>query len=152
MPRLEDDAEVEVKLDSAAGMLQQAIPAILRRGLFEAPGARIVAVVEFASTSYTGHASNEDKDPQVKMRVKLAEVAIDGDQMRLLREVMRAMYRKRKIDGTFDEMGPAAYDLDSAVGMLLAEHPTEGEFEAHTAREEAERQRHGRRSRIEQQG
>ncbi|MET9729267.1 hypothetical protein ABZZ79_00950 [Streptomyces sp. NPDC006458] len=146
MPRLEDDAEVEVKLDSAAGMLQQAIPAILRRGLFEAPGARIVAVVEFASTSYTGHAANEDKDPQVKMRVKLAEVAVDGDQMRLLREVMRAMYRKRKIDGTLDEMGPAAYDLDTAVELLLAEHPTEGEFEAHEARERAAK----RGSRVEQ--
>jgi hypothetical protein len=146
MPRLEDDAEVEVKLDSAAGMLQQAIPAILRRGLFEAPGARIVAVVEFASTSYTGHAANEDKDPQVKMRVKLAEVAVDGDQMRLLREVMRAMYRKRKIDGTLDEMGPAAYDLDTAVELLLAEHPTEGEFEAHEASERAAK----RGSRVEQ--
>lgn len=149
MPKLDQDAEVEVKLDSAAGMLQQAIPAILRRGLFEAPGARIVAVVEFASTSYTGHAANEDKDPQVKMRVKLAEVAVDGDQMRLLREVMRAMYRKRKIDGTFDEMGPAAYDLDTAVGMLLAEHPTEGEFEAH---EEAKRATKQGRGRVESVG
>lgn len=149
MPRLDEDAEVEIKLDSAAGMLQQAIPAILRRGLFEAPGARIVAVVEFASTSYTGHAANEDKDPQVKMRVKLAEVAVDGDQMRLLREVMRAMYRKRKIDGTFDEMGPAAYDLDTAVGMLLAEHPTESELTAH---EDAEREKKHRAGRIEHHG
>ena len=150
MPRLDDDAEVEVKLDSAAAMLQQAIPAILRRGLFEAPGARIVAVVEFASTSYTGHAANEDKDPQVKMRVKLAEVAVDGDQMRLLREVMRAMYRQRKMNGTLDEIGPGSQDVDAMVDRLLAAHPTEGEFEAHQQREAAAKR--GRGGRVEQFG
>jgi hypothetical protein len=150
MPKLDDDAEVEVKLDSAAAMLQQAIPAILRRGLFEAPGARIVAVVELASTTYTGHAAGEDKDPQVKLRVKLAEVAVDGDQMRQLREVMRAMYRKRKMDGTLDEIGPGAHDIDAAVELLLAEHPSEVEFEAHQERERAAKERRG--SRVEQYG
>ncbi|MFD3714297.1 hypothetical protein [Streptomyces sp. NPDC058677] len=139
MPRLNEDAEVEVKLDSAAAMLQQAIPAILRRGLFEAPGARIVAVVEFASTTYTGHAVDEDKDPQVKLRVKLAEVATEGDQMRLLREVMRAMYRQRKMNGTLDEIGPGSQDVDAAVELLLAEHPTEVEFEVHEERKRAQR-------------
>lgn len=148
MPKLNEDAEVEVKLDSAAAMLQQSIPAILRRGLFEAPGARIVAVVEFASTTYTGHAADEDKDPQVKLRVKLAEVAVEGDQIRQVREVMRAMHRKRKIDGTFDEMGPAAHDLDTAVELLLAEHPTEVEYEVHQARERAAK----RGGRVERHG
>jgi hypothetical protein len=144
MPKLDEDAEVEVKLDSGAAMLQQAIPAILRRGLFEAPGARIVAVVEFASTMYTGHASGEDKDPQVKLRIKLAEVATEGDQIRQLREVMRAMYRQRKMNGTLDELGPGSHDVDAAVELLLAEHPTEGEFEAHEARERAAKSGHGR--------
>ncbi|WP_405991067.1 hypothetical protein [Streptomyces sp. NBC_00986] len=144
MPRLDEDAEVEVKLDGAAGMLQQAIPAILRRGLFEAPGARIVAVVEFASTTYTGHAVGEDKDPQVKLRVKLAEVAVEGDQIRRLREVMRAMYRQRKMNGTLDEIGPGSQDVDAAVELLLAEHPTEGEFEAHEERERARKRSGGR--------
>ncbi|MFG2468693.1 hypothetical protein ACGFXB_25005 [Streptomyces canus] len=144
MPRLDEDAEVEVKLDSGAAMLQQAIPAILRPGLFEAPGARIVAVVEFASTMYTGHASGEDKDPQVKLRIKLAEVATEGDQIRLLREVMRAMYRQRKMNGTLDELGPGSHDVDAAVELLLAEHPTEGEFEAHEAQQRAVKQGHGR--------
>ena len=144
MPKLDEDAEVEVKLDGAAGMLQQAIPAILRRGLFEAPGARIVAVVEFASTTYTGHAAGEDKDPQVKLRVKLAEVATEGDQMRQLREVMRAMYRQRKMNGTLDEIGPGAADLDGVVAELLAAHPTEGEFEVHEERERARKRSGGR--------
>lgn len=150
MPRLDEDAEVEVKLDSAAAMLQGAIPAILRRGLFEAPGARIVAIVEFASTTYTGHASGEDKDPQVKLRVKLAEVATEGDQIRLLREVMRAMYRERKMNGTLDEIGPGAPDVEGVVAELLAAHPTEGEFEAHEERKRTETQRRG--SRAEQYG
>jgi hypothetical protein len=144
MPKLDEDAEVEVKLDGAAGMLQQAIPAILRRGLFESPGARIVAVVEFASTTYTGHAAGEDKDPQVKLRVKLAEVATEGDQMRQLREVMRAMYRQRKMNGTLDEIGPGAADLDGVVAELLAAHPTEDEFEVHEERERARKRSGGR--------
>jgi hypothetical protein len=139
MPRLNEDAEVEVKLDSAAAMLQQAIPAILRRGLFESPGARIVAVVEFASTTYTGHAADEDKDPQVKLRVKLAEVATEGDQIRLLREVQRAMYRQRKMNGTLDEIGPGSQDVEATVAELLAVQPTEGEFEAHEERKRAQR-------------
>ncbi|RRQ79376.1 hypothetical protein CQW39_09520 [Streptomyces griseofuscus] len=150
MPRLEEDAEVEIKLDGAAGMLQQAIPAILRRGLFEAPGARIVAVVEFASTTYTGHAAGEDKDPQVKLRVKLAEVATEGDQIRLLREVMRAMYRQRKMNGTLDEIGPGSRDVDAAVELLLAEHPTVGEFNAYEERERVAKQ--GRGGRVESLG
>ncbi|MGA5489595.1 hypothetical protein ACPCK1_17785 [Streptomyces pseudogriseolus] len=148
MPKLDEDAEVEVKLDSAAAMLQGAIPAILRRGLFEAPGARVVAVVEFASTMYTGHAAGEDKDPQVKLRIKLAEVATEGDQIRMLREVMRAMYRQRKMNGTLDEIGPGAADLDGVVAELLAAHPTEGEFEAHEARQRAAK----RGGRVEQFG
>jgi hypothetical protein len=149
MPKLDDDAEVEVKLDGAAAMLQQAIPAILRRGLFEAPGARIVAVVEFASTMYTGHARDEDKDPQVKLRIKLAEVAADGDRIRLLREVMRAMYRERKMNGTLDEIGPGSQDVEATVAELLAAHPTEIEFEAHEERKRAEQQSR-RGSRVEQ--
>jgi hypothetical protein len=150
MPKLDEDAEVEVKLDSGAASLEGAIPAILRRGLFEAPGARIVAVVEFASTQYTGHAAGEDKSPQVKLRIKLAEVATEGDQIRLLREVMRAMYRQRKMNGTLDEIGPGSQDVDATVAALLAEHPSEGEFEAHEERERAKQQRRG--GRVEQFG
>ncbi|MFI9600363.1 hypothetical protein ACIHCX_10860 [Streptomyces sp. NPDC052043] len=151
MPKLENDAEVEVKLDSAAGMLQQAIPALLRRGLFEAPGSRIVAVVEFASTTYTGHAAGEDKDPQVKLRVKLAEVAADNDQIRQVREVMRAMMRRRKMHGTLDELGPGTRDVEAMIADLLADHPTEGEFEAHQERER-ERKRAANGGRVEQYG
>ncbi|MFD9282761.1 hypothetical protein ACFWD7_36805 [Streptomyces mirabilis] len=150
MPKLDKDAEVEVKLDGAAAMLQQAIPAILRRGLFEAPGARIVAVVEFVSTTYTGHAKGEDKDPQVKLRVKLAEVATEGDQIRQLREVMRAMYRQRKMNGTLDEIGPGSQDVDAMVDRLLAAHPTEEEFEVHEDRKRAAQERRG--GRVEQFG
>ncbi|MFF7171125.1 hypothetical protein [Streptomyces pseudovenezuelae] len=147
MPKLPEDSEVEVKLDSGAAMLEQAIPAILRRGLFEAPGARIVAVVEFASTMYTGHAAGEDKSPQVKLRIKLAEVATEGDQIRQLREVMRAMYRQRKMNGTLDEVGNVP-DLDSLVDDLLAAHPTETEYKVHEERERAARSGHGRVERF----
>lgn len=147
MPKLDKDAEVEVKLDSAAAMLQQAIPAALRRGLFEAPGSRIVAVVEFASTTYTGHAADEDKNPQVKLRIKLAEVATDSEQVRQVREVMRAMMRRRKMNGTLDELGPGTHNVEAVVAELLATHPTEAEYEQYEERKRAET-----RGRVEQYG
>ncbi|SFK74659.1 hypothetical protein [Streptomyces pini] len=150
MPKLDKDADVEVKLDPEAAMLHQAIPDELRRGLFEAPGSRVVAVVELASTSYTGHAAGEDKAPQVKLRVTLAEVATDAEQIQQLREVQRAMMRRRRMQDTLDELGPGSHDAERAVAELLAHHPTEGEFEAH----QEQQQRRSRRGgvRVEQRG
>ena len=134
MPRINKDAEVEVKLDSTAAMLQEALSADKRRGLFEHPGMCVIAIVELTSKSYTGHAEGEDKDPQVKLRLTLAEVAQDEAQAEQVLQVMRAMMRKRKMDQTLDELGPGAHDAELAVADALAAHPSEAEYDAHKRR------------------
>lgn len=147
MPKIDKDADVEVKLDSGAAFLQSAISEGQRRGLFEYPGTSVVAIVEFTSKSYTGHAEGEEKSPQVKLRVTLAEVAQDTEQAQMIAEVMRAMMRRRKMDGTLDELGPGSRDVEGAVAEALGNMPTESEFEAHQ-----DRKRAGRRDRVEYDG
>lgn len=148
MPKLDKDAVVEVKLDGAAGQLQESLTEEQRRGLFEHPGMRVIAIVELGSVTYTGHADSEDKPAQVKLRVKLAEAAQDHEQAQLVLEVMRAMMRRRKMQDTLDELGPGTHDAERAVADALAAHPSEGEYEGHLER--ADRKRRG--SRVEQHG
>lgn len=143
MPKLDEDAEVEIKLDSAAGLLQGSLTDEQRRGLFEHPGTAVVAVVEFASVTYTGHADGEEKPPQVKVRVRGAEAARDEQQAAQLRDIARGMYRRRKMDSTLDELGPGPRDAERAVAEAMATMPTETEFRAHQERE-AHRQRRNR--------
>lgn len=145
MPKIDKDATVEVKLDTAAGLLEQSLTEEQRRGLFEHPGMRVIAIVELASVTYTGHADSEDKPPQVKLRIKLAEAAQDHEQAEQVLQVARAMMRRRKMRDTLDELGPGTHDAERAVAEALAQHPTETEFEVHNRRK-----RHG--SRIEQHG
>jgi hypothetical protein len=147
MPKLDKDAAVEVKLDSAAAALEAALTEEQRRGLFEHPGLSVLVIAELRSVTYTGHADTEDKPAQVKLRVGLVEAARDEEQQRLVAEVMRAMYRRRKMNDTLDEVGPGGTVVEDAVAAALAHHPTETEFEAH---EERARRRRG--VRIEQHG
>ncbi|AQW55256.1 hypothetical protein ACIQPP_05400 [Streptomyces violaceusniger] len=141
---LDPDRLPEVKVDSNAGWLQQALTPEQRRGLWQHPGTRVVGVVEFTSTSFTGHAEGEDKDPQVKVRITVAEVAQDNEQTRLVAEVMRAMMRRRKMNQTLDELGPGERDVEAAVAEALGSMPTEPEYEAHE-----ERRRNSRRGGVE---
>ncbi|MFF3190517.1 hypothetical protein [Streptomyces misionensis] len=145
MPRLDKDAAVEVKLDSAAAMLEASLTEEQRRGLFEHPGMCVLVIAELRSVTYTGHAKDEDKSPQVKLRMTLVEAARDDDQTRQITEVMRAMWRRRQMDNTLDEIGPGGTVVEDAVAAALAAHPTETEYEAH----EQMKQRR-RRSRVEQ--
>lgn len=144
MPKLHKDAEVEIKLDGAAGPLEGSMTQPQRRGLFEYPGTSVFAVVELTSKAYTGHADGEDKPPQVKVRVTIAEVAQDNDQAQMIAEVMRAMMRRRKINGTLDELGNGSRDVEAAVSEALGNMPTETEFEVH------QEQKRARRGRVEQ--
>ncbi|RPK76386.1 hypothetical protein EES45_23120 [Streptomyces sp. ADI97-07] len=147
MPKIDKDADVELKLDGAAGALQGTTTQPQRRGLFEYPGTSVFAVVELTSKAYTGHADGEDKDPQVKIRVTLAEVAQDDEQAQMVAEVMRAMMRHRKMNGTLDELGPGSRDVAAAVSEALGNMPTEREFEVYQ-----ERKRSTRRDRVEHEG
>jgi hypothetical protein len=131
MPKLSKDEVPEIKLDAGAAFIESALTDEQRRGLFERPGSRVLAIVELTSKSYTGHAEGEDKDPQVKLRVTLAEAGRDDDQTRSLLEVMRAMMRRRKMDQTLDELGPGTRDAEQVVADVLSEYPTEGEYQAH---------------------
>ncbi|MFI7010014.1 hypothetical protein [Streptomyces sp. NPDC050145] len=145
MPKIDKNADVEVKVDSGSAFLHAALSAEQRRGLFERPGTSVFAIVQLRSTSYTGHAEGEEKDPQVKLRVTLAEVAQDERQAQLVAEVMRAMMRRRKMDQTLDELGPGTVDAENAVAEALAAHPTEVEYQAHLDSKRAG-------SRVEQYG
>ncbi|MFF9088610.1 hypothetical protein ACF1BE_19700 [Streptomyces sp. NPDC014991] len=147
MPKLDKDAAVEVKLDSAAAMLEASLTEEQRRGLFEHPGMCVVVIAELTSVTYTGHAKNEDKPAQVKLRMTLVEAARDDEQTRQVLEVMRAMWRRREMDNTLDEIGPGGTVVEDAVAEALAHHPTEPEYEAH---QEMKRRRRG--TRVEQFG
>jgi hypothetical protein len=137
MPKLDKDADVELKLDSAAGALQGSATQPQRRGLFEYPGTSVFAVVELTSKAYTGHADGEEKPPQVKLRVTIAEVAQDDEQAGMIAEVMRAMMRRRKMDGTLDELGSGSRDVEAAVSEALGNMPTETDYDAWQERKRA---------------
>ncbi|MCT9139046.1 hypothetical protein [Streptomyces violarus] len=147
MPRLDKDAAVEVKLDGAAAVLESALTEEQRRGLFEHPGMCVLVIAELTSVTYTGHASTEDKSPQVKLRMTIAEAAHDTEQQELVAEVMRAMMRRRKMRDTLDELGPGTTVVEEAVAEALAGHPTETEYKVH---EQRKRSRRG--SRVEHFG
>ncbi|WP_329032220.1 hypothetical protein OIE71_04575 [Streptomyces sp. NBC_01725] len=134
MPKLAQDQDVEIKVDSGSAWLHAAIPEPMRRALFERPGTSIFSVVQLRAVNYTGHAEGEDKDATVKLRITLAEVALDDQQAAYLAEIMRAMMRRRKVEGTLDaESGLADHDVEAAVSEALATMPTEAEYEAHKA-------------------
>lgn len=131
MPKLSKDEVPEVKLDPGAAFIEASLTDEQRRGLFERPGTCVIAIVELTSKAYTGFAEGEDKTPQVKVRVTLAEAARDDAQTGDLLEVMRAMMRRRKMDQTLDEMGPGTTDAEQAISSMLAEYPSEGTFREH---------------------
>lgn len=143
MPKLDKHEVPEVKLDSGAAMIEAALTSAQRRGLFESPGMAVYAVVELQSRTYTGHAQGEDKDPQVKVRVTLCEVAQDDAQAMQVAEVMRAMMRRRRMDQTLDELGPGSHDAEIAIAKFVGSHPSEGEYQAHEDRRRSRDRRQG---------
>ncbi|MFD3929715.1 hypothetical protein [Streptomyces sp. NPDC058614] len=136
MPKLPKHQTPEVKLDSAAGFIENSLSTEQRRGLFEQPGTVVVAIVELTSKSYTGHADGEEKDPQVKVRVTGCEVARSDEDAAALLEAKRAMWRGRRMDGTFDEIGEGSQRPDGALGDLTADKPTEEQWKAEQRRRE----------------
>jgi hypothetical protein len=135
MPKLPKYKIPLVKLDPAGHYVELSLTDDQRRGLFEAPGSTVVAIVELTSMSYTGHADDVDKDPTVKVRVSGCEVAHSDEEAEALMEARRAMYRRRKINGTLDEVGPGPQDPAEILAQATLHYPTEGEFEEHKARQ-----------------
>jgi hypothetical protein len=140
VPKLNPHEIPEVKLDSAAGFIENSLSREQRRGLFEKPGTVVVAIVELTSKSYTGHADGEEKDPQVKVRVTGCEVARTDEDAASLLEAKRAMWRGRQMEGTLDEIGTGPQSPGATLDAAMAGKPSEAEFKAHQrAREERRR-------------
>ena len=130
MPKLPKDTPVTVKLDGNAALLDAALTREQARGLFEHPGTVVVAIVELTSKSYTGHADDEDKDANVKVRVTGCEVAQDDEEAASLLDAKRAMWRRRRMDGTLDEVGNGPRGAARVIDSAFAGYPTEAEYEA----------------------
>ncbi|WP_328846149.1 hypothetical protein [Streptomyces sp. NBC_00258] len=139
MPKLSPADVPTVKLDSAAGAIEVSLTREMRRALFEKPGRVVFAIVELTSKSYTGHAEQEDKDPEVKVRVTSCEVARSDEDAAALADAKRAMWRGRQIDGTLDEVGEGPQRPDAALLDVTSSKPTEDELKAHRARQEQRR-------------
>lgn len=139
MPKLPKHVAPEIKLDGAAALIEGALTREQRRGLFEAPGTVVVAIVELSSTSYTGHADGEEKKPHVKLRVTGCEVAADDDEAAALLEAKRAMWRRRRVDGTLDEVGNGPRGAERVLDQAFAGYPSEAEYQAAQAEAEARR-------------
>ncbi|MFJ5804827.1 hypothetical protein [Streptomyces sp. NPDC093093] len=140
MPKLNPAQTPEIKLDTAAAPVEVSLSPEQRRGLFERPGSTVVAIVELTSKSYTGHADDEDKEPQVKVRITGCEVARSDAEADTLREAKRAMWRARRMDGTLDEIGPGPRDAESVIADAFGDYPTESEYQGYQrAKAQAER-------------
>lgn len=145
MPKLANTEVPEVKLDTAAVLIEASLTREQRRGLFEKPGTVVYAIVELTSKAYTGYAEGEDKPAQVKVRVTGCEVARTDEDAEALVEARRAMYRGRQIDGTFDEVGKGPLRPGDSLGDLAAAKPTEAELtEYKRRREQADRDQYVR--------
>ncbi|MGW4670127.1 hypothetical protein [Streptomyces sp. NPDC004324] len=140
MPKLSPADVPEVKLDAAAAAVEASMTREQRRGLFEKPGTVVYAIVELTSKSYTGHAEDEDKPAQVKVRVTGCEVARTNEDAAALVEARHAMYRGRQIDGTFDEVGQGPMRPEASLSGLMASKPSEDELREFKRRREQERQ------------
>jgi hypothetical protein len=131
MPKLAKHEVPEMKLDSGAAFIDVALTAAQKQGLFERPGSTVFAIVELTSTSYTGHADGEDKKPTVKLRVTRAEAARDDEEAASLAEAARAMYRRRRMDGTLDEVGSGPQNASTVLDADFAGYPSEEQYEEH---------------------
>ncbi|MFF3497414.1 hypothetical protein ACFYWS_39485 [Streptomyces sp. NPDC002795] len=139
MPKLSPSDVPEVKLDSGAAAIEASLTRDLRRGLFEKPGTTVVAIVELTAKTYTGHAEDEDKVPQVKVRVTGCEVARTDEDAAALLEAKRAMWRDRQIEGTLDEIGEGPRRPDVHLFDVTATKPTEDELREHRRKVEDQR-------------
>lgn len=127
MPKLPRGTEVEVRLDSAAPLLDEVLTLEQRRDLFEYPGRTVVAVMELSSVSYTGHADTEDKPPRVKLRVTSVEAAVTAVEEDALRRAMAAMWRAREMDGTLDSIGQGPRQAAPILDEAFAGYPDDAE-------------------------
>jgi hypothetical protein len=117
MPKLAKHQVPEIKLDGGNAAIDNAF------------------TVELTSVAYTGHADGEEKSPHVKVRVSRAEVARDDDEAASLAEAARAMYRRRRMDNTLDEVGAGPQGAEDILASDFAGYPSEEQFKEHKERQ-----------------
>lgn len=139
MPKLNPAQVPEAKLDTASGHIDAALNRDQKRGAFEKPGTVVYAIVALTSTSYTGHADGEEKPPQVKFRITECEIAQSNEEAVSLAEGKRAMWRRRQMEGTLDEIGTGSQNAEEVLSAAFAGHPTEAEYTAHQRAKENRR-------------
>jgi hypothetical protein len=139
VPKLNKFAVPEVKLDAAAACIEAALTTEQRRGLFENPGTTVYAIVALTSKAYTGYADGEEKEPQVKLRATECEVAADDEEAAALADAKRAMWRRRRMDGTLDEIGNGMRNGGAVLDAAFAGYPTEDEYRQQEIEKEAAR-------------
>jgi hypothetical protein len=135
MPKLAKHQVPEIKLDGGNAAIDNAFTVLQKQGLFERPGTVMFAIVELTSVAYTGHADGEEKSPHVKVRVSRAEVARDDDEAASLAEAARAMYRRRRMDNTLDEVGAGPQGAEDILASDFAGYPSEEQFKEHKERQ-----------------
>ncbi|MEV7422830.1 hypothetical protein [Streptomyces sp. NPDC091212] len=114
MTALKFDAKVSA---SAAEALEPHV-----RPLYDRPGARRLAIVEFAHTERIQPAPGSEKEPAVKVRITHLEIP-NADQEGTIREAQRALYLQRTATGTLQEDGElelSEQTLRLTGGMLHA--------------------------------
>lgn len=92
------------------------------RPLYDQPGGRRMAIVEFAHIERTQPAPGSEKEPVVRVRITGLEVP-NQDQEGSVREAQRALYLQRTASGTIEEDGQlelSQQTLRLTGGMLHA--------------------------------
>lgn len=104
---------MKIKFDSK--MTTKAGDALSRyaRPLYEAPGRKIVGIIELSHDERNETAPDSDKELWVKLRITGLEIGQE-EQEHLLRGAMRALYLHRTATGTLDEN----QDVQLAEGTL----------------------------------
>lgn len=103
-----------------AAAMQALEPHITR--LYNAPGARVMAVIEMAHVERLQPAPGSDKDASVGMKITACEIPT-REQEGAIREAQRALYLQRTARGTLDEDGQMTLDDDTlkmTAGLLMS--------------------------------
>lgn len=98
-----------------ASAAMQALEPHIRR-LYDKPGLRVMAIVEFAHMERMQPAPGSDKDQSVTVKITACEVPT-AEQDGQIREAQRALFLARTAHGTLDEAGQL--QLDDATLKLL---------------------------------
>ncbi|OPC79957.1 hypothetical protein B4N89_02445 [Embleya scabrispora] len=121
-----------IKLDTAsAAAIAEGLTDAQARGLFTYLTTSTLIVAEVRAYRRDEDVENDKKPASVTLRIVQAEAAFDRAEQETLRKVMAAMYRRRWMAGTIDELGDGPDDPAVLLEEAFAGHPTEEEYRAY---------------------